>query len=305
MIKKKFEALEKAWAFFLDLEGKLNDELYSRKGDVNALEFEKIYQWYLLMGKKAYIGLKKEKLNKPYKLSSTGTCDVRRDRPAILTDLTVLMSKIASTCSELAIESTGLVVMEALRSHFEGIVQNTHPVEKYAVSTTIQTINENTEKKAHMVLARRLEQRDGVSFTVGDSIECVQIRGHKNTPDAEKVMTPEDLKRDPQGLKKIDRHLYFKKKVVEQTKKMAKWYVPEATLDLMIKEYEGVLKPETKSGTVKSKSVFSMFGGDEEGRRKRLFAKSYKRELGKQEESRKREAAGAGINDRGKRRRVE
>lgn len=288
MIKKRFESLKEAWDYFTELEGRLNTELYSREGDVNALEFEKIYRWYLLMGKKAYIGLKKEKLKEPYKLSSTGTCDVRRDRPAVLTDLTALMGQIMSTCSEMAIESTGLVVMEALREHFEKMVQGKHPVDKYAVTTTIQTINPNTENRAHMVLARRLEARDGVSFTVGDSIDVVQVKGHKNIPDSEKVAAPADLKRDPEGMKKVDHHLYFKKKVVEQTRKMAKWYIPEKTLNLMIAEYEGVLKPETKSGTVKSKSVYTMFGGNEEERRKRLFSKSYSREIDRTRSKRRR-----------------
>lgn len=281
MIKRSFDTINAAWDHFTSLETRLNDELYSREGDVNALEFEKLYKWYLLMGKKAYIGLKKEKIHKPYELSSTGTCDVRRDRPAVLTDLTVLMGKIMSTCSALSIESTGLVVMEGMRRHFEKIVKNEFPPEKYAVTTTIQTINENTEKKAHMVLARRLEERDGVSFTVGDSIDVVQVKGHKKTPAAEKVATPEDIRADPRGAATIDTHLYFKQKVKSQTEKMAKWYIPEETLELMFKEYEGVLKPETKSGKVKSKSIFTMLGGDEEGRRKRLFEKSYKREIEK------------------------
>lgn len=261
-------SFEKAWEFFENLEVRLNTELFSGEGNVNALEFEKLAEFFLLLGKKAYFMYKKEKVDEPFVLSSTGTCDVRRDRPAILTDLTILLGKIMVSCRHMAIEPTGKVVLEAIRRHFEGMVKNTWPVEKYAVTTTIQTINEVTEKKAHMVLARRLEQRDGVSFTVGDSIEVVQVVGEKRLPDAEKVAAPADLK----GPGRVDRHLYFKKKVIEQVKKMARFYLPGTTMDLVIKEYGDALKP--KGGA----SIYTMFGGNEENRRKRLFSESYSKE---------------------------
>lgn len=294
MVKEYFDTVEAAWKFYSDLEDHLNEKLFSREGDVNALEFEKLADWFLLMGKKCYFMNKKEKLKDEYKMSSTGTCDVRRDRPAILTDLTKLMGEIMSSCRKLAVQATGKVVMEAIREHFEGMINHRHPVEKYAVTTTIQTINENTEKKAHMVLARRLEKRDGVSFTVGDAIDVVQIKGPKKVPDAEKVATPQDLKKDPKGLMKVDTHLYLKKKVVDQTIKMARFYVPKQTLDLMIKEYDGVMAPPKKDGP-RSKSIVSMFGAMagnadgnlEEERRKRLFYSSYKRETDRETKRRR------------------
>lgn len=266
-----FGSFEEAWKYYEDLEKTLNDELFSDEGNVNALEFEKLAEFFLLLGKKAYFMYKKEKVDEPFILSSTGTCDVRRDRPAILTDLTILLGKIMVACRHLSIEATGKVVLAAIQRHFEAMVDNSWPVEKYAVSTTIQTINEVTEKKAHMVLARRLEQRDGVSFSIGDSIEVVQVVGPKKIPDAEKVASPKDLK----DSSKVDRHLYFVKKVVDQVRKMARFYVHPETLDVIIKEYEVALRP--KMGA----SIYTMFGGNEKGRRKRLidesFAKTNKR----------------------------
>ena len=53
-------ALDQAWSFFENLETQLNDELFSREGDVNALEFENSLT-FLLLGKKAYFMNKKEK----------------------------------------------------------------------------------------------------------------------------------------------------------------------------------------------------------------------------------------------------
>lgn len=261
------ESFDKAWEFFEKLETQLNQELFSGEGNVNALEFEKLAEFFLLLGKKAYFMYKKEKIDEPFVLSSTGTCDVRRDRPAILTDLTILLGKIMVSCRHLAIEATGKVVLEAVRRHFEGMVDNSWPVQKYAVSTTIQTINEVTEKKAHMVLARRLEQRDGVSFTVGDSIEVVQVVGDKKLPDAEKVAAPADLK----SSRNVDRFLYFKKKVIDQVRKMARFYLPEETMALVVKEYSGALKPKLGG------SIYSMLGGNEKNRRKRLFSESFQK----------------------------
>ena len=55
---------------------------------------------------------------------------------------------------------------------------------------------------------------------------------------------------------------------------MARW-IPENTLDLVIKEYDGVLKAP------KGKSIYTLFGGNEEGRRATLFKKSYSREVAK------------------------
>lgn len=269
MVKHYFDNDEEGFAFFKDLERQLNEKLFSGENDVNALEFEKYAEWFLLMGRKAYFMKKKETFEEDYKLGSTGTCDVRRDRPAILTDITVLMGKIMSSCSHLDIRATGKVVLEALFRHFEGIVDNTHDISKYTVTTTIQTVNENTEKKAHMVLARRLEERDGVSFTIGDSIDVVQVVGKHGTPDAENVAAPADLEADPRGKERVDRFLYFKKKLIDQTVKMAKWYIPPPTMELIIREYTGVL--ERKKNTPKSKSLLTMWGGREGTQKKKIL----------------------------------
>jgi DNA polymerase delta subunit 1 len=284
MVATYCDTPEEAWGFFKGLTKHLNSTLFSADGNMNVLEFEKVAVWFLLLGKKCYFMKKKEKLEHEYELSSTGTCDVRRDRPAILTDITIIMGKIMSMCNELPIQVSGLIVMEALRRHFEGIVSNTHSINKYAVTTTIQTINENTEKKAYMVLAKRLEERDGVSYTIGDSIDVVQVlppKDHRDRPDAENVETPEDLEKDPKGKAKIDRHLYFEKKAKKQIIKMAQWYIPPKTLKTMMDEYDGALRGSLKGRNkthVRSKSILEMYGGNEEGRRKRLFTKMYDKE---------------------------
>lgn len=274
---------EQVWEMGEREEKRLNAKYYD--GDprnVNKLEFEKEARFFLLLGKKAYFMDKRESRDGPYKMSSTGTCDVRRDRPAILTDITTIMGTIMSSLKDLPVEVTGKVVLEALRRHFEAILDNTHPIEKYVVTTTIRVINENTEKRAHIVLAKRLEKRDGIPFAVGDSVDVVQVEGPEDTRDSDNVAHPSDFKDDKCPFK-VNRYLYFDQKITDQVEKMAKWYIPPKTLKEFFEEYDNQLKPQPKSRQTKkrapqSHSIVSMMGADPVARRKRKFERMYSTE---------------------------
>lgn len=286
MVKGSFESEEDAYRFYSGLAEELNKRHFSGKGDINVLEFEKFAPWFLLLGRKAYFMYMKEKITDDYTLSSTGTCDVRRDRPAVLTDITVKMGEIMSSLRRLPVQITGKVVLELLMDHFEGMVQNTHPIDKYTVTTTIRTINETTEKKAHMIIARRLEEEKGIPITIGDVIDVVQVKGPPSNRDAENTATPQELLETPNGMDLIDHHLYFEKKVKDQVVKMAKWYIPETTLTYMLNEYDRALKEppvsrKTKARAPKSHNIFEMCGGDERERRYRTIRKSYADALNK------------------------
>lgn len=130
MVKERFTSEQEAFDYFTKLEDEINSTLFSDESNVNSIEFEKYAVFFLLLGKKAYYMHMKETINEPLKLSSTGTCDVRRDRPAILTDLTGLIGDVVSSLYQLPIQVTGKIVLDVVRDYLEKMVQNKFPVSK-------------------------------------------------------------------------------------------------------------------------------------------------------------------------------
>lgn len=130
MVKERFGSEKEAFDYFTELEDKINKTLFSDASNVNSIEFEKYAVFFLLLGKKAYYMHMKESIGDPFKLTSTGTCDVRRDRPAILTDLTGLIGDVVSSLYQLPIQVTGKIVLDVVRIYLENLVDNKFPVSK-------------------------------------------------------------------------------------------------------------------------------------------------------------------------------
>lgn len=124
-------------------------------------------------------------------------------------------------------------------------------------------------KRAALVLAKRLQERDGSTFNIGDSIATVQVKG-PYTRDSENVASPDDL---VDGSPDVDRSLYFNQKMWGQIEKMIKYYLGPKTTSLVKKLYKNALSiPDD------NKNVFEMLGGNEKKRRKLTVEESYENE---------------------------
>lgn len=147
-----------------------------------SLEFEKVYNPYLLINKKRYAGLIYTNPNKPDKIDTKGIETVRRDNCELVK--TVVETCLNKILLEKDLEGAKNVVKEIIRDLYIDNID----LSQLVISKTFTKTNYAT-KQAHSELAEKLKKR-GISVGIGDRIPYVIVKGDRKMAAYEKSEDP-------------------------------------------------------------------------------------------------------------------
>lgn len=150
------------------------------------LDFEKVYQPYLLMKKKRYAGLLWTKPEKYDKMDAKGIETVRRDNCA-------LVRNVITTClQKILIESDVDAAKDYTKQIVSDLLQNKLDLSMLVISKALSKEGKNyANKQAHVELAERMKKRDqGTAPGLGDRVPYVIIQGPKDARTYEKAEDP-------------------------------------------------------------------------------------------------------------------
>jgi DNA polymerase delta subunit 1 len=154
-----------------------------------SLEFEKVYQPYLLMNKKRYAGLYFTKADKWDKLDTKGLETVRRDNCGLV------RTTIAHCLNQLLIHSDVDGAIAYVKRQIADLLQNRVDISMLVISKSMSKSpysEEYVNKQAHVELARRMMIRDKATApVVGDRVPYViTLAGGPGAPAYEKSEDP-------------------------------------------------------------------------------------------------------------------
>ena len=150
------------------------------------LEFEKVYNPYLLMNKKRYAGLMWTNVDKPDYMDCKGLETVRRDNCQLVRDV------IQTSLNKIIIDRDTTGAIAYVKKQIADLLQNKMDISKLVIT---KSLNKGAEyalglggkpedykiKAAHVELAARLKKRDGAAAPqMGDRIPYVITQGPKN-----------------------------------------------------------------------------------------------------------------------------
>lgn len=150
------------------------------------LEFEKVYNPYLLISKKRYAGLLWTKPEKWDKIDTKGIETVRRDN-------CLLVRNVVSTCLDMILigrDPRGAV--DYVKGVIADLLQNKLDLSYLVISKGLaQDAEEYENKAAHVELAKKMKKRDPATApAVGDRVPYVIIKASKGARAYEKAEDP-------------------------------------------------------------------------------------------------------------------
>lgn len=150
------------------------------------LEFEKVYNPYLLISKKRYAGLLWTKPDKWDKIDTKGIETVRRDN-------CLLVRNVITTClNKILIDRDPQGAVEYVKGMIAELLQNKLDLSLLVISKGLTQDAESYETKAaHVELAKKMKKRDPATApTVGDRVPYVIIKAAKGAKAYEKAEDP-------------------------------------------------------------------------------------------------------------------
>ncbi|MES1922209.1 DNA polymerase delta catalytic subunit, partial [Bonamia ostreae] len=153
-----------------------------------SLEFEKVYQPYLLMAKKRYAGMLWTDPDKPSHMDAKGIETVRRDNCALARDL------VQKCLDKLLIEQDVEAALEFAKRVIKKLLVNKVDLSKLVISKSLGKAADSSGYKVklpHVELAKRMAKRDsGSAPMVGDRVAYVIVQGQKGARQYEKAEDP-------------------------------------------------------------------------------------------------------------------
>lgn len=150
------------------------------------LEFEKVYNPYLLISKKRYAGLLWTRPDKWDKIDTKGIETVRRDN-------CLLVRNVISTClDKILIERDPDGAVQYVKGVISDLLQNKMDLSLLVISKGLaQDAEDYDSKAAHVELAKKMKKRDPATApTVGDRVAYVIIKAAKGAKGYEKAEDP-------------------------------------------------------------------------------------------------------------------
>ncbi|KAL4435029.1 hypothetical protein ABPG77_003854 [Micractinium sp. CCAP 211/92] len=150
------------------------------------LEFEKVYNPYLLISKKRYAGLLWTKPEKWDKIDTKGIETVRRDN-------CLLVRNVVTTCLEkILVERNPGEACEYVKGVISDLLMNKLDLSLLVISKGLtQDADEYDTKAAHVELAKKMKKRDPATApAVGDRVPYVIIKAAKGAKAYEKAEDP-------------------------------------------------------------------------------------------------------------------
>nr|BAE48221.1 DNA polymerase delta subunit [Chlorella sorokiniana] len=150
------------------------------------LEFEKVYNPYLLISKKRYAGLLWTKPEKWDKIDTKGIETVRRDN-------CLLVRNVVTTCLEkILVERNPGEACEYVKGVISDLLMNKLDLSLLVISKGLtQNADEYDTKAAHVELAKKMKKRDPATApAVGDRVPYVIVKAAKGAKAYEKAEDP-------------------------------------------------------------------------------------------------------------------
>lgn len=170
------------------------------------LEFEKVYNPYLLISKKRYAGLLWTNPEKYDKIDTKGIETVRRDN-------CMLVRNVITTClDKILIERDPKGAVEYVKGMIADLLQNKLDLSLLVISKGLtQDPDKYETKAAHVELAKKMRKRDPATApTVGDRVPYVIVTSTKKAKAYEKAEDPLYALRNKIGIDTkhyLDHHL--------------------------------------------------------------------------------------------------
>lgn len=237
MIKFREPDLAKAFARVAAFATRVTKEVLGGGRNIHVLELEKVCKPYSLLGKKFYLSYMLEEIGGEWEIDYKGLATKRRDKPAVLTNLMWLMTKIVIQCRQMSRQAVGEAFMIALEEHCEAMLSRSLPVDDFKICQRIGKLNSKKENAAHMTMARIIEERTGATFGPGDAVWYVHVVDPTKRLASDRVETPKVVGSSAKNMKKIDVKLYLEKKVKDSVVKFVKPFVAEETVKRLFAVY--------------------------------------------------------------------
>ncbi|KAI1084103.1 DNA polymerase delta catalytic subunit [Whalleya microplaca] len=150
------------------------------------LEFEKVYFPYLLINKKRYAGLFWTNPDKFDKMDTKGIETVRRD------NCLLVQTVIEKVLRMILIDQDVQGAQDYVRDTIADLLQNKIDMSKLVITKALTKEEDDYDaKQAHVVLAKRMKQRDaGSAPGLGDRVAYVMIKGAAGSKNYERSEDP-------------------------------------------------------------------------------------------------------------------
>jgi len=237
MIKFTEPDLAKAFARVEAFAKYVTENVLGGGRNIHVLECEKVCKPYSLLGKKFYLSYMLEELGGEWEIDYKGLATKRRDKPAVLTKLMWLMTKIVIQCRLLSRQAVGEAFLIALEEHCEAMLARSLPVDDFKICQRIGKLNSKKENAAHMTMARIIEQRTGATFGPGDAVWYVHVIDPTKRLASDRVETPKVVGSSAKNMKKIDVKLYLEKKVKDSVVKFVRPFISEDIVKQLFSVY--------------------------------------------------------------------
>ena len=167
--------------------GKKAAEMVTKKLFIKPimLEFEKVYQPYLLMNKKRYAGMLWTNCKKWDYMDAKGIETVRRDNCPLTKNL------VQSVLNYILIHGDVTKAVEYTKNVISKLLQNKIDLSSLIVTKKLNKIEDYKVKAAHVELVHRMRKRgDTTQYKTGDRVSYVITKGSKKAKAYEKAEDP-------------------------------------------------------------------------------------------------------------------
>lgn len=248
MMYKRIKTDEEAHRVLVEFCKYMTNVVWGDPGNVNEFEAEQLARQYIMYDvKKLYIKRVSSAPGKPYSMAASGICTQRRDRPKVLTDVVEDIMSVIEHAYMLCRPALSKLLVAACLRHFERMVDNTVPMEKYVICVRVGKL-ESEMVLPQLVIAKRLAA-EGVHLRKGDAVRYVQLRLTKKQKKegvvaSEMVERPEKMETKYKNpIDEVDRATYFNKKVWPQVASTLGPFLSQETLDFIKKMYSPHMEP--------------------------------------------------------------
>lgn len=213
----------------------------------NKLEFEKLYQPYLLLSKKHYSGVKRWTCDDGYikkpKPSTMGLANVKRDT-------TLFCKYVMDKVLEYILIDNDIPMAKAyVKREFEKFLNGEIDIQNVVLSKGLsRELKDYDSKQAHVELAKRIQKKNpDTAPRAGDRVKFVIVCGTKKARNFELTRTPDDVVNNDLN---IDYKKYLSNKVINPIKDIFDKVIGKKKSDKFFAQFKNL--PQKKKLSKKS-----------------------------------------------------
>ena len=229
----------------VDLADKVVEEMENYFPKPMKLEFEKIYEKYLILTKKRYIALVANKKGEIIELTKRGICLARRDNCKVLRDIYLKSSELILN------DEDKDIILDVVLTGINSMFERQYNYKAFVITKTLkQDIYKTKTLPAQVQQSIKMKNR-GMSVGVGSRIEYLfttACKGEKHFSQGEKVEDVDYFKRWRQYLR-VDFLYYLEKQLIKPLDELLK--VGLGIENFVLKQFELRKKKENMMDEIK------------------------------------------------------